>query len=155
MKLHGLLSAGIIILLLVSGCQQHTHAESTASDALLKADQALSAASAKDGIARAFPRYALVDALLLPQGGVALKGRPQIAKSLANIPSGTRISWTPQSAEASGKLGYSWGIYTTSGVTAGGQSTVTYGKYLSVWKYRDDKWKLAIMMINQSPGPTG
>lgn len=149
-----LLSAGIAILLL-PGCRKQTNTDTAQTQALLQADQAFSAASVNDGFADAFTHYALIDATLLPQDGTALQGKTQIAQSLAGIPAGTKISWTAQAADASGKLGYTWGIYTSSGTDKRGQPTVAYGKYLSVWQRQGNEWKLKAMMTNQSPGPQG
>ena len=144
-----------LLILGLSGCQRHPQADAAQARMLLNTDQAFSSASASKGFAAAFARYAQTDAILLPEGDAALKGKPEITKSLAGIPAGIKISWTPQDAEVSGYLGYSWGIYTSSGTDSQGQPTVAYGKYLSVWKRRGGHWKLAVMMTNQSPGPAG
>jgi ketosteroid isomerase-like protein len=146
---------GCLMVLLLSACRQHGNAEAAQTDALLQTDKAFSETSVQQGFADAFSRYAVTDATLLPQASTAVKGKPQITQSLAAIPAGTRISWTPQAANVSGNLGYSWGIYTSTGNNASGQTTVAYGKYLSVWKREGGEWKLAVMMTNQSPGPSG
>lgn len=155
MKTRVVLTGAFLAVLLLSGCHRQASADAAQKDALLQTDKAFSDASANTGFAAAFSRYAMTDATLLPQGDAALKGKPQIAQSLASIPAGTKITWTPQDADVSGRLGYSWGIYTSSGANSGGQATVAYGKYLSVWKREDGDWRLAIMMTNQSPGPAG
>ncbi|HET7395217.1 MAG TPA: nuclear transport factor 2 family protein [Gammaproteobacteria bacterium] len=154
MKTGIILMAGLLVVLL-SGCQQHADTASVQTGNLLKADKAFSEASLKEGFAAAFSRDAATDAVLLPQGGAAVNGKLQIAQSLAGIPSDTKVSWSPQAGDVSGNLGYTWGIYTVAGINADGRATVAYGKYLSVWKRQDGDWKLTIMMTNQSPGPTG
>lgn len=155
MKARVVLIIGFMLVLLVSGCRRHGDDEAAQAAALLRTDKVFSDTSVKDGFAAAFSRYALTDVTLLPQGTAAVIGKPQATRFLADIPADTRISWTPQAAEISADLGYTWGIYTSAGTTAGGQATVAYGKYLSVWKRQDGDWKLALMMINQSPGPAG
>lgn len=154
MKLRFVLTAALVVLGL-SACQRHLHADVAQAGILLKTDQAFSSAAASRGFAAAFAQYAETDAVLLPEGDTALKGKPEIRQSLASIPAGLKISWTPQDTEVSGRLGYSWGIYSSSGTDTHGQPTVAYGKYLSVWKRHDGHWKVAVMMTNQSPGPAG
>lgn len=145
----------MVLTLGLAACQRHPQADAAQGEVLLKTDQAFSSASASRGFASAFARYAETDAVLLPEGDTALKGGPEIRQSLARIPAGITISWTPQDAEASGSLGYSWGVYSSTGTDSRGQPTVAYGKYLSVWKRLDGHWKVAVMMTNQSPGPAG
>jgi ketosteroid isomerase-like protein len=154
-KARSILFNAFLAALLLSGCQQHAGSGSTQIDSLLNTDKAFSAASVKEGFAAAFSDYAIIDATLLPQGSAAVGGKPQIAQSLAAIPAGTQISWTPQAADVSGKLGYTWGVYTSTGTNSGGQTTLAYGKYLSIWKRENGEWKLNVMMTNQSPGPAG
>lgn len=155
MKTTILAIAVFLAALSLPGCQRHMQADAAQTGILLSTDQAFSAASVQSGFAAAFSKYAQTDATFLPQGGEALKGAPQIAQALAAIPGGTKISWTPQAADVSGDLGYTWGIYTSAGTNSSGQATVAYGKYLSIWNRQDGDWKLSVMMINQSPGPTG
>ncbi|HET7922499.1 MAG TPA: DUF4440 domain-containing protein [Gammaproteobacteria bacterium] len=145
----------LCVAMLVCGCQSRTATDAAASAELLQADQAFSADSVQQGFAAAFRSHALDDAVFLPQGGAAVHGAAQIAGYLGQVPDDTHISWTPQGGEASGKLGYTWGIYTLSGGGKHDQATLAYGKYLSAWKRRDGHWKLAAMMTNQSPGPAG
>lgn len=147
--------AGCLAALSLSACRNSTQADTSRRDALLQTDTGFSQASIHDGFAAAFAQYAENDALLLPQGAAALRGEQQVAQSLAGLAAGTRISWTPQAASVSDKLGYTWGIYTLSGGSKTGQATLAYGKYLSVWQRQGDDWKLAVMMTNQSPGPAG
>ncbi|HET7650602.1 MAG TPA: DUF4440 domain-containing protein [Gammaproteobacteria bacterium] len=155
MKTTILAIAVFLTALSLPGCQRHMQADAAQTRILLNTDQAFSATSVQNGFAAAFTRYAQADATFLPQGGEALKGARQIAQSLAGIPAGTKISWTPQAAEVSGDLGYTWGIYTSTGTNGSGQATVAYGKYVSIWNRQNGDWKLSVMMINQSPGPAG
>ncbi len=140
---------------LLAGCQGRNNVNAAAIQSLMRVDNAFSTLSAKQGFAAAFRQYAADDALLLPENGAALRGKATIEQSLQGIPAGATLSWTPQSADVSGALGYTWGIYALTGADAAGQKTVTYGKYLSIWKKPSGDWKLAVMMVNQSPGPAG
>lgn len=153
------LSAGLLLVaavMLLVACQGGgSSADSGARAAVKSADNAFSAVSTKDGFAKAFQDYALEQAVFLPDNHAPLTTREDIEKSLVALPPGTQLSWSPQGVGASGGLGYTWGIYTLTGRSPSGQATVGYGKYLSVWKEESGHWKLAAMMLNQSPGPTG
>ena len=144
---------GLIAIVLAAGCQGGGNEAATAT--LKQADSAFSMLSAQQGFAAAFRRYALDDAVLLPDNRAALEGRNVIEQSLQALPAGTDLSWTLQSADTSDGLGYTWGIYTLIGTNTTGQQTATYAKYLSVWKRQSGDWKLAVMMLNESPGPAG
>lgn len=145
----------LVLAGLLAGCQGRDNENAAAIQSLMRADNAFSTLSAKQGFATAFRQYAADDALLLPENGAALRGKTTIEQSLHGIPAGTTLSWTPQSADVSGGLGYTWGIYALTGANTAGQTTVSYGKYLSIWKKQSGDWKLAVMMVNQSPGPAG
>ncbi|MGH8281085.1 MAG: YybH family protein [Gammaproteobacteria bacterium] len=143
----------LLACVLLAACSNHGGAAAT--EALTRADNAFSTLSAQQGFAAAFRRYALDNAVLLPEQRAPLQNRKVIEQSLQALPAGTQLSWTLQGADASGDLGYTWGIYTLTGHDAGGQATAAYGKYLSVWQRQSGDWKLAIMMFNTSPGPGG
>lgn len=144
---------GVVTCLMLAACGNGGVAAAT--QALTRTDNAFSTLSEQQGLAAAFRRYALDSAVLLPERRAPLQNRKVIEQSLQALPAGTQLSWTPQGVGASGNLGYTWGIYTLTGRDAGGQATAAYGKYLSVWQRQSGDWKLAIMMLNTSPGPGG
>lgn len=144
---------GVVACLLLAACGNGGVAAAT--QALTRTDDAFSTLSAQQGFAAAFRRYALDNAVLLPEQRAPLQNRKVIEQSLQTLPAGAQLSWTLQGAGASGDLGYTWGIYTLTGRDVGGQATAGYGKYLSVWQRQSGNWKLAVMMLNTSPGPAG
>jgi ketosteroid isomerase-like protein len=52
---------------------------------------------------------------------------------------------------ASGDLGYTYGTYEFR--AKDGKLIVEHGKYTSIWKQRDGKWKVVLDMGNASPEP--
>lgn len=144
---------GLLTCLLLAACQNGGSA--TPAQTLTRTDNTFSTLSSQQGFAAAFRRYALDNAVLLPEQRAPLQGLQVIEQSLQALPAGTDLSWTPQGADASGDLGYTWGIYTLTGNNAQGQATAAYGKYLSVWQLQSGDWKLVVMMLNTSPGPAG
>lgn len=145
---------GLLACVLLVACQNGGKV-AAATQELMGTDNAFSALSAQQGLVAAFGRYALDNAVLLPDKRAPLQGRRVIEQSLQSLPAGTSLSWTPQAADASGELGYTWGSYTLTGRDSAGQATAGYGKYLSVWQRQSGDWKLAVMMLNTSPGPAG
>ncbi|MGH8280505.1 MAG: YybH family protein [Gammaproteobacteria bacterium] len=146
----------LAVMLLLAGCQGGGAAADAGARAAVKsADNAFSMLSVKAGFASAFRKYALEQAVFLPDGRAPLTSRETIEQSLATLPPGTHLSWSAQGADASGSVGYTWGIYTLTGKNSTGQPTVAYGKYLSVWEKQSGRWELAAMMLNRSPGPMG
>ncbi|MGB9429461.1 MAG: nuclear transport factor 2 family protein [Gammaproteobacteria bacterium] len=143
--------SGMALALMLAACQGTKPADTL----LTRTDGAFSMLSEQQGFAAAFQRYALDDAVLLPDNRGPLESRNTIEQSLQALPAGSSLSWTLQGADTSGDLGYTWGVYTFIGGNAAGQTTAAYGKYLSVWKRQSGDWKLAVMMINESPGPAG
>jgi ketosteroid isomerase-like protein len=146
---------GLFACMLLAACQNGGKAAAAATQALMRTDNAFSTLSAQQGLEAAFGRYALDNAVLLPDNRAPLQGRHAIEQSLQALPAGTSLSWTPQDAHASGNLGYTWGTYTLTGHDSTGQATAGYGKYLSVWQRHSGDWKLAVMMLNTTPGPAG
>ena len=122
---------------------------------LLETDRAFAALSAEQGFDAAFRKYAADTVVLLPEQAGPIKGKGAVLESLAGVPAGTSFTWTPQTAEAGGEQGFTWGTYRLSGSNARGEPTLAYGKYLSTWKRELGGWKLQAMMLNQSPGPAG
>lgn len=146
---------GLVPLLLLGICACQDGEATRLS--LLQADRDFSAMSASRGFNAAVQNYAADDVVFMPEQSAPLKGKPAVLQSLATLPAGTRISWTPQAAETStaGDLGYSWGTYELNGRNAAGQATLAYGNYLFTWKRRADAWQLQVMMTNPVPGPGG
>ncbi|MDE2235101.1 MAG: nuclear transport factor 2 family protein [Gammaproteobacteria bacterium] len=155
MKNQRLLFVYLALILLLAGCQAGNNAAYVANQGLVSTDQAFSELSAREGVVAAFRRYATNDSLLLPENQAAISGKAAILSTLKAMPAGSSLTWNPQAADVSGSLGYSWGIYTLTGKDSAGQTTVAYGKYLSVWKRRAGEWWLAAMMVNSTPGPAG
>ena len=155
MKTLQILLVHVISAMLLAGCQGSNNAAFLADQNLMQADQEFSTLSSQQGITAAFKQYASSDALLLPENHAAIEGKAAIIQNLQGMPASSLLTWSPQAADVSGNLGYSWGIYTLAGKDDAGRTTAAYGRYLSVWKRQAGDWRLAVMMINTTPGPAG
>jgi ketosteroid isomerase-like protein len=95
-----------------------------------------------------------VDALQLPDGGLAVNGREEIYQLLLAQTKGTDFSltWEPLDAMVarSGELGFTWGIYYYESVDELGAPYVAEGKYVYIWRHNAGRWELALDITNQT-----
>jgi ketosteroid isomerase-like protein len=101
--------------------------------------------------------YYAEDAAELPNGQNMLRGKENIAKTMAFLDQkDNHLTWTPVHADiaASEDLGYTYGTFEFRSTDKHGKATVEYGKYASIWKKeKDGNWKVVMDMGNSSPGP--
>jgi len=102
--------------------------------------------------------YYAEDAVELPMGADAIKGKDNIAKGMGFLDQGNKLTWTPEFADmaASGDLGYTYGTYVFTSKDKDkdkdGNPVVEYGKYTTIWKkQKDGSWKVVLDMGNGSP----
>jgi ketosteroid isomerase-like protein len=138
------------VLLLVSAACATTQgdpeakANHEARDELLKADQTMSALSSRSGMGTAFAQMYDVDAVSLRNGTLPLRGRDAIVASTMRCAAACAQTWEPQSAEADGNLGYTWGTYTWTHTTPGEPVQTVTGSYVSVWKRDASGWHVTL-----------
>jgi ketosteroid isomerase-like protein len=100
--------------------------------------------------------YYAADAVELPNGTDAIKGKDSIAKTMGFLDqSGNKLEWTPEFADmsSSGDLGYTYGTYafTSKDKDKDGKPITDRGKYTSIWKkQKDGTWKVVLDMGNSS-----
>lgn len=121
---------------------------------LLAQDERFSAVAQAEGVAEAYRRFMAVDALQLPDGGLAIRGRDEIYAELLAQTEGMEFTlrWEPADARVaeSGELGFTWGIYYFEAVDELGAPYIAEGKYVYVWERRDDRWELILDITNQT-----
>ena len=98
--------------------------------------------------------YYAADAVELPDGTDAIKGKDNIAKTMGFLDQpGNKLEWTPEFADmsASGDLGYTYGTYVFTSKDKDGKPITDHGKYTSIWKkQKDGTWKVVLDMGNNS-----
>jgi len=114
-------------------------------------------AAATQGSAGYMSFYAQ-DAVELPNGADAIKGKDNIGQTMGFLDQGNKLTWKPDFSDmaASGDLGYTYGTYvfTSKDKDKDGKPVVEYGKYVTIWKkQKDGTWKVAVDMGNASPKP--
>ncbi len=135
-------------LLLTFSCKQKKNEVMKTSPAeIIKADEAFSKLSEKEGMKRAFIEYIDNEGILLRPNHLPIIGANAIDfLSLVND-SSFKLTWNPSGAEiaASGELGYTYGVYNLAL-----KDTILKGTYVSIWKkQKDSTWKFLLDTGNE------
>ena len=133
----------------VAGCAAGPDPE-TARAELLAADRAFAQATAENGIEGWLAWFADDGAMTL--AGVELRGHAAIREAMTPLLSdpASRLVWDPVSAEASpdATLGYTTGRYRV--VRVPGDSVLSRGTYVTVWRRTPDGWKVVMDIGNMA-----
>lgn len=97
---------------------------------------------AKDkGIAEAFYSFADPEAVIR-RGSQIIKGKESIKQFYSSRPQKGELQWSPDFAEVSGDLGYTYGQFVFSEKDSTGKVNETKGYFHTVWKkQKDGTWK--------------
>jgi len=140
----------------VSACSGRDNADTTTEEQrLLQTDRHFAAASVQHGAAEAFRMYLDEDATMFSRGRHPVHGRDAIYDIMKPGEDGYVLKWTPRAADVarSGDMGWTWGEYTLAAKGGGGES-LSWGKYVNVWKKNaDGEWKVVADIGNDSPPP--
>jgi ketosteroid isomerase-like protein len=110
---------------------------------LIATDSAHGSATKAEGLTSGFVRYLADDAVYLEPRADHVHARAAIQALLAREPPGQRLSFHPALADVSsdGAVGYTVGW--TMLTTAGSDSGIRHGKYISFWRRQPDgNWKV-------------
>lgn len=137
--------------LLSTSCKQKNNLpKKKSTEEIIKADEAFSDLSKKEGMKKAFIEYIDNDGVLLRPGRPPIIGANAIDFLSQVNDSSYTLTWSPAGAgiAASDDLGYSYGIYKLEL-----KDTVVRGTYVSVWKkQKDGKWKFVLDSGNEGIG---
>lgn len=138
-----------------------TEAPNPLSDTTLKPGKALLfdleakfAKATAEGGGKAFAAWFAEDGVTMGNGQLPAQGREAIAKSATWSPKNYQLTWTPTDGvmSPSGDMGYTWGHYEGHSRDADGNSTVTGGRYLTIWrKEPDGSWKVTLDASQEEP----
>lgn len=115
------------------------------------------AADTAKGGGKAFSTWFAEDGVSLGKGLAPVHGREAIAKQATWSPKNYQLTWTPTEAVMgpAGDMGYTWGHYDGRSTDADGNTKVTSGRYLTIWrKERDGNWKVVLDSSSDEP-PAG
>jgi len=122
--------------------------------ALLFDLEAKFARATAEGGGKAFATWFAEDGVSLANGQAPVHGRAAIAKQATWLAKDYQLIWTPTDGVMSpaGDMGYTWGHYEGHSRDADGNSRVTTGRYLTIWrKEPDGSWKVAVDASNEEP----
>ena len=142
--------------LVAFGCVAALDQQAMEADLLSTDRQWATAAAAKD-LDRAMSFFADGAAMLLPNtptvtGKDALRG---VWSELLHT-KGASLTWKPRSATVSqsGELGYTIGRYAFSSTDPDGNTAISAGKYVTIWKKQPDgQWKVTVDIGNTNSPP--
>ncbi|HVJ08089.1 MAG TPA: nuclear transport factor 2 family protein [Acidisarcina sp.] len=106
----------------------------------------------------AFSSYFADDAVTLSNGKAAVTGRAAIAAAATWSPREYQLTWTPQGGQMSpsGDMGFTWGHYEGHAKDRNGNSIVSAGRYMTIWrKQSDGSWKVVLDSSNDEPPAAG
>src|SRR6185312_17348934 len=113
-KLQLVLPVFVCAILLLASCSEKKNVvKKLSSDEILKADNAFSDLSKKEGMKRAFIEYIDNEGILLRPGHLPIIGANAIDYLSQVNDSSYTLTWSPRGGEiaASGELAYTFGIY--------------------------------------------
>lgn len=154
MKNRRLVILAVLVLVIVAAKLNPVSAsQANGAETLKKMEAEFMKSTAEKGSAGYMSYYA-ENAVELPNGADALKGKDTIAKTMGFLDQpGNQLTWTPEFADmsASGDLGYTYGTYVFTSKDKNGNPVSERGKYASIWKkQKDGGWKVVLDMGNSS-----
>jgi ketosteroid isomerase-like protein len=151
--------AGLMVALLMAMTDMPSAHPAFASskvtaDTLRQREGEFMKAAAEHG-SEGYMSYYAEDAVELPNGANAIRGKVNITKGMSFLDDkNNHLTWTPVGADvsSSGDLGYTYGTFEYSSLGKDGKPHVDRGKYTSIWKKQaDGSWKVVLDMGNAGP----
>ena len=138
----------------LSGCYQKPITFD--KEEILSVDKNFSKMSEQTGMKQAFLKYAADEVVMLRQNSHPQIGKMAMAERFSSFSdTGFVLTWEPLFADiaASGELGYSYGIYSSTSKDSIGNPVLEKGTYVSIWK-RDNEgnWKFVLDTGNDGLG---
>jgi ketosteroid isomerase-like protein len=133
----------ILIMILTAGCSSPSDSNTQKYKAqIIQTELDFAKMADEAGVAAAFYEYA-ADSAVIGRGGKVIKGREAIREYYEkNLRPGTKLQWTPDFADVSGDIGYTWGNYTHLVPDSAGNITESHGVFHTVWKRQPDgSWR--------------
>jgi ketosteroid isomerase-like protein len=122
---------------------------------LLKLEGDFSEATTKGG-GKAFSAWFADDGVTLSNGKRPVQGLRAIRVASTWDPKTYQLSWYAEGAQmgSSNDTGFTWGHYDATTIAPDGKSSTASGRYITVWKKVNGKWKVALdASANEPPDP--
>lgn len=129
-----------LFLIVVCSCTTNKSTDDSKNEVIL-AEKAFAAMAKEQGITAAFYAFAADDAVI-KRGQNIIKGKEAIKEFYEKQPQSGQLEWSPDFADVSGDLGYTYGKFTFSAKDSTGAIIQTTGVFHTVWKkQKDGVWK--------------
>ncbi len=129
----------VLLLMLLSSCSTKTTNNEKSKDEVKQAEKDFSQMAQEKGIAAAFYAFA-DDSAVIKRGAKIFKGKEAIRDFYSNQQG--ELQWSPDFADVSDDLGYTYGHFVFSDKDSTGKVNETKGYFHTVWKkQKDGTWK--------------
>jgi ketosteroid isomerase-like protein len=130
----------VLLVLCLVACGPFTDNEKSKTE-IIQTEKDFAKTVKDKGIAVAFYTFADTNAVI-KRGPELVKGITSISAYYFSHPQKGELEWTPEFADASGELGYTYGPYTYSEKDSTGNTVVAKGYFHTVWKkQKNGTWK--------------
>ena len=127
-------------LIVLCSCATKKSIEDSKNE-VIAAEKAFALMAKEQGIAAAFYAFAADDAVI-KRGPNVIKGKEAIKEFYVKQPPSGQLEWSPDFADVSGDLGYTYGKFTFSAKDSTGAVNQATGIFHTVWKkQKDGTWK--------------
>ena len=128
------------IVILIS-CNAARDPKEKSKAEIIQAEKDFAQAAKEKGIANAFYAFA-DDSAVIRRGPGVIKGKEAIKAFYENQKEQSELTWSPDFADASGDIGYTYGKFTFSVKDSAGKVNEVKGYFHTVWKkQKDGTWK--------------
>ncbi len=127
-------------ILILCSCISSNDSKEKSRAEIVQAEKDFAQRAKENGAADAFYAFA-ADSAVIKRGSLVIKGKDAIKEFYEKQPAG-ELQWSPDFADASGDLGYTYGKFTFSLKDSTGKVNEVHGIFHTVWKkQKDGSWK--------------
>ncbi len=128
-------------MIVLCSCNVANDAKENSKEEIIKAEKDFAKHAKEKGIADAFYTYA-DDSAVIKRGPGVIKGKEAIKAFYEKQSTSGELQWSPEFADASGDLGYTYGPFTFSLKDSTGKVNEVKGTFHTVWKkQKNGTWK--------------
>ena len=140
-----------VLVLIASAIVVIGQTNGAAKSAIRQADQSWLRVFAAKNLKESVDYVLTTGSVITPNAPIAT-GPDEIGKLFAGLFAlpDLKIEWSPGQIDVarSGEMGYSTGAYRMSFKDPSGKTIEDHGKYVTIWKNRSGKWKVAYDIFN-------
>jgi ketosteroid isomerase-like protein len=131
----------LILPIILFSCNAAKDTNEKSKTEIIQAEKDFAKHAKEKGMADAFYTYA-DDSAVIRRGPGIIKGKEAIKAFYEKQPSQGELQWSPDFADVSGDLGYTYGKFTFSSKDSTGKVNEVNGYFHTVWKkQKNGTWK--------------